>query len=426
MMVALLRFILMGAGGGLVIGFALITGSPQTNQSGLEPERRQALVVQGVSTAAGTLFGILGFGLDRRRRRTQPWSEWRRFNVLRKTRESEDVTSFELKPQDGIQLPPYLPGQFLTLELLVPGQIGPLSRTYSISDYPASDAGLSHYRISVKRERAPQDLDVPPGLGSTYLHDQVKEGTAIRLLAPAGEFVLEPTITSPLVFVSNGVGITPVFAMLKAALQAEPTRSTWFIHGCRNSDYLAFGHELEIMNNQFPGLNMHLVFSRPKASDSGRYQHRGYINGELVQSLTQTGSEYFLCGSKALMEGLLDSLKQAGITKSKLHYERFVYSNGAAPEITAPSLNNASVCFQPYNITTSWSSGRSDDSILSLAESVGLKLKFGCRAGLCGRCTTTITQGSVSYISQPSATVQPGSALICVARPASEMLEVRQ
>ena len=136
-MVALLRFILMGAGGGLVIGFALITGSPQTNQSGLEPERRQALVVQGVSTAAGTLFGILGFGLDRRRRRTQPWTEWRRFNVLRKTRESEDVTSFELKPQDGIQLPPYLPGQFLTLELLVPGQIGPLSRTYSISDYPA-------------------------------------------------------------------------------------------------------------------------------------------------------------------------------------------------------------------------------------------------------------------------------------------------
>jgi NAD(P)H-flavin reductase len=226
--------------------------------------------------------------------------------------------------------------------------------------------------------------------------------------------------------VSNGVGITPVFTMLKAALQADPLRPTWFIHGCRNSDYLAFAQELDEIKSRFPNLNLHLVFSKPKASDQGRYQHEGYVDGDLVQSLTPTDSEYYLCGSNVLMAALLASFEQAGIPESRLHYELFVHSNGETREKRPSDLKNATVRFKPSDITANWSSESQDDSILSLAESVGLKLKFGCRSGVCGSCTSMITQGSVSYNSEPSATLLPGSALICIARPASEMLEVRQ
>ena len=50
-------------------------------------------------------------------------------------------------------LPGFLPGQFLTLELDIPGQPGPVLRTYSLSDSPNPES----YRLSIKRETAPVD-----------------------------------------------------------------------------------------------------------------------------------------------------------------------------------------------------------------------------------------------------------------------------
>ena len=49
------------------------------------------------------------------------WTGFRPFILRAKLRESEDVTSFHLVPEDGQPLPSYLPGQFLTVRLAVPG-----------------------------------------------------------------------------------------------------------------------------------------------------------------------------------------------------------------------------------------------------------------------------------------------------------------
>ena len=48
------------------------------------------------------------------------WDGFRVFLVDRKVPESETITSFYLKPQDGEPLPPYMPGQFLTFRLNIP------------------------------------------------------------------------------------------------------------------------------------------------------------------------------------------------------------------------------------------------------------------------------------------------------------------
>src|SRR6516164_1227203 len=52
---------------------------------------------------------------------TQPnlaWTGFRPFSLREKVRESENVASFHLVPEDGQPLPPYLPGQYLTVRLL--------------------------------------------------------------------------------------------------------------------------------------------------------------------------------------------------------------------------------------------------------------------------------------------------------------------
>src|SRR5262245_52367679 len=101
------------------------------------------------------------------------WNGYRKFTVQKKFRECDDVWSFCLVPHDGRPLPPFKPGQYLTFTLDIPGRDKPVVRCYSISDRPRSDL----YRVTVKREKAPPDKPgVPPGVGSGYFCDTVREG----------------------------------------------------------------------------------------------------------------------------------------------------------------------------------------------------------------------------------------------------------
>src|SRR5690606_34527337 len=108
-------------------------------------------------------------------------------------------------------------------------------RQYSISCAPNG----KYYRISVKRESGSTH---PDGMISNRLHDHVNEGDTVDLSAPAGVFVLNEEIASAKVFISGGVGQTPLMAMLEGALNkpnAQEMPITW-IHGCRNEAVHAF------------------------------------------------------------------------------------------------------------------------------------------------------------------------------------------
>ncbi|MBD3651849.1 MAG: NO-inducible flavohemoprotein, partial [Alcanivorax sp.] len=78
------------------------------------------------------------------------WQGFKPFVVARREPESDNITSFYLRPADGAALHPHKPGQYITLRVDVPGA-GPVMRNYSLSNAP----GDEHYRISVKREAAP-------------------------------------------------------------------------------------------------------------------------------------------------------------------------------------------------------------------------------------------------------------------------------
>jgi len=249
----------------------------------------------------GGLMGLICSGPRRRKLAEAPqdsgWKGWREFQVIRKRPESAEITSFELQPLDGQDLPAFAPGQFLTLELPIPGHAKPVVRTYSLSDFPTAGQPIRHYRLSIKREPSPQGQNVPPGLASNFLHDHISEGSSLRVRPPAGSFVLNTSSSKPIVLISNGVGITPMVAMAKAAIAQPSQRQIWFVHGCRNTQFHAFREEMEVLAASHPNLNLHIAYSRPGDGDSGRYQSKGYVDGALLRSLVDQDADYFLCGS---------------------------------------------------------------------------------------------------------------------------------
>ena len=130
-------------------------------------------------------------------RQSAAWPGLRAFRVARRTFEDAAQTqcSFYLEPVDGLALPDYKPGQFLTFSLALPAAPGVESRTitrcYSLSDSPSPQ----HYRVTIKRVVAPADrAGVPDGVSSNFFHDHVHAGNTLRVRAPSGHFYRDAAV----------------------------------------------------------------------------------------------------------------------------------------------------------------------------------------------------------------------------------------
>lgn len=132
------------------------------------------------------------------------WAGWREFTVVRRAYEDPAHTScsFYLAPVDGMPLPPFKPGQFLTFSFSVDGQQS-LVRCYSLSEEPKAD----QYRITVKRVPAPNGhSEFPPGACSALFHDRIHVGDVLKVKAPNGRFVIDEAFTGPIVLIAGGIG----------------------------------------------------------------------------------------------------------------------------------------------------------------------------------------------------------------------------
>ncbi|MDJ0697724.1 2Fe-2S iron-sulfur cluster-binding protein [Mastigocoleus sp. MO_188.B34] len=365
---------------------------------------------------------------------TAVWQDWRNFVVIRKVKESEEITSFYLKPQDGGSIPGFKPGQFLTIKLDIPEKDKPVIRTYSLSDY--SESG-TYYRLSIKREGAPKNSDFPPGVASNFMHDQVQEGTIIPAKPPAGKFFLDLNKSLPAVLISNGVGITPMMSMAKACKNFNSTRHLWFVHGARNGKFHAFENEIKAIAQQHSNLQIHFRYSRPEAEDNGKYQSVGYVDAELIkQSIApeiekiygSQDAEYFLCGSPPFLQSLREGLKEWGVAEDRVFFESF--GGGAKTNTITKDTNvqnignerNAEIVFAKSGKTLNWQD--SDGSILEFAEANGIDADFSCRQGICLTCMCALNEGEVEYEEPPTGTPDEGSVLICVCKPKSSRVVI--
>ena len=163
------------------------------------------------------------------------------------------MTSLRLAAVDGVPLPAPLPGQYLTIRLVIDSGTT-VVRSYSLSGPPDAP----DYRISVKRE--------PHGVASRHLHTAVAVGQTIEAAAPRGIFTLAPG-SGPVALVSAGVGVTPVLAMLHALVADGSTRPVWWVHGARNGSEHAFAAEARDLLAQLPGARSQICYSAPSATD---------------------------------------------------------------------------------------------------------------------------------------------------------------
>ncbi len=248
------------------------------------------------------------------------WKDFRNFTVDRKVKESDVITSFYLVPEDKGALADYLPGQYISIKLKIPGEEYTHIRQYSLSD----SSGKGYYRLSIKREDALKDYE--QGIVSNYLHAHINEGDTLALAAPGGDFHLDTTSNTPVVLLSGGVGLTPLVSMLNTVVEKQPTRKVTFIHAAISGTHHALRGEVEETVAKSDNAHAYFVYECPTDSDtqSQCFHHQGYINLEWLQSvITNSEAEFYCCGPLPFMKAMYRALNTWGVPSERLHYEVF-------------------------------------------------------------------------------------------------------
>lgn len=263
------------------------------------------------------------------------WLGWRKFIVSKKVDESDEITSFYLIPEDKHLIPTYKAGQYITLRVFVPELGFKQPRQYTLSSAPNKE----YLRISVKKEvaRSPEHSD---GYVSNVLHAVTKVGDSVELSAPTGNFFLINSEKTN-VFISAGVGLTPMVAMLNQALTQEHKSENglgnkikntlvpqqkpplYFIHAARNSRVHALKNELLALKNQHENLKLYTVYQSSTENDTlgETYDAEGFL--DLAELNLPKNADYYLCGPIPFMQIQNEKLLTLGIPQEAIHTEAF-------------------------------------------------------------------------------------------------------
>lgn len=232
------------------------------------------------------------------------WTGWRFFKVAEKSKQTDNVTSFKLVPVDNGKMPEVKAGQYISVRVFVKGQDLIQPRQYTVVK-----ADATSLTIAVKKVEAVEKS--PAGMVSNTLHNDINEGDVFEVSFPVGEFNL-PEGNGELCLLSAGIGITPLFAMLKEAVQKDPTRKISFVHVCKNKEAIPFREELALVVKE--GNASFEVF---ETSEHGRPSE------DFFKSLVSQGADYCICGPVPFMKLAASELVKNGVAENKIHAEKF-------------------------------------------------------------------------------------------------------
>lgn len=264
-------------------------------------------------------------------------------------------------------LPAFQPGQHVVLE--VPVETGRVARrAYTLAAWTARPR---RYALAIKREEG--------GLVSSWLHRHAQPGLRLNAAPPKGVFHARLADgAAQVVLVAAGIGITPMQAMLHAwAGQSSPPQVVLH-HTARGRTGLYY-------HDEFAALAASCSWFRyvPRLTGETWGAEIGRLSPDRVAAdMTDPGRTHvFICAGKAMEDALVLGLSGLGIDPNRIHREAF-----GLPAIATDI--EARISFRGHDFAYAGA-----PTLLHALEREKLAVAAECRAGECGECRLTITQG---------------------------------
>jgi ferredoxin-NADP reductase/DMSO/TMAO reductase YedYZ heme-binding membrane subunit len=323
--------------------------------------------------------------------RSKPWAG--KLRVAQVFDETPDVRTFRLASAAGPRLPfDFLPGQYLNLTLVIDGR--KVRRSYTIASPPTR---VGYCELTIKREDR--------GLSSRHLHDTVRAGCLLDVLAPTGRFTFTGTEADSIVLIAGGVGITPLMAKIRYLTDISWPGEIYLVFSVKTEQDIIFRDELDALHRRHP--NLYVIVTLSRDAGAGWHGERGRITSALLaRAVPGIAARWVhLCGPTEMTDSTRQTLLDLGVPDQAIRIESFAspsrtVSNDqpvSAATTTGPATSDD---YEGEATITFARSGKStvvaaSQTVLEAAEALGVSINFDCRSGICGQCKIKLLAGRV-------------------------------
>ena len=347
-----------------------------------------------------------------------------RLRVAEIVPETDDANSIRFEVPDDLKGAfAFKAGQHLTLRADIGGE--EVRRNYSLCVAP--DEG--QLKVTVKR--------IAGGVFSNWIAEALKAGDELDVMPPHGSFTypFETGAKRRYVAFAGGSGITPVMALIRTALAAEPASSFTLLYGNRDSNSVIFLDALADMKDRYMGRFELYHFLSDEEGEVGLFN--GMLNQETcdaaVAALVGDPGDvdaWFICGPGPMMDAAEASLKGKEVAHERIHLERFTAGRPSAALAAAMAQAQAEAAGLMLGVTIDGRTRRIEfdgTNILDSARKAGLPAPFACKAGVCATCRARVTSGKVEmavHYGLSDDEVAAGYVLTCQSVPVGEGVAV--
>ncbi|TYB72529.1 phenylacetate-CoA oxygenase/reductase subunit PaaK [Bizionia gelidisalsuginis] len=311
-------------------------------------------------------------------------------DIYKETKDTVVIT-FDI-PEDLKETFKFKQGQHLTLRKEINGE--DIRRNYSLCSSPLDN----QWKVAVKTIRG--------GVFSNYAFNTLKQGDALQLMPPHGEFYIDcdPATAKNYIAFAAGSGITPMLSIIKTHLESEPNSTFKLFYLNRTVKSIIFKEEIEQLKNEYFGRFQVFYFLTKEQRDIPFLN--GRFDKEKLAVLTKTFIDVpdtdhaFICGPQDMIFLISDELQAAGLPKEKIHYELFFSGsseeeNKHIAEVLDKKVEGTQVTIIDGGKEFHFIMDDDFDNILDGALAAGADLPFACKGGVCSTCKCQVKEGAV-------------------------------
>lgn len=297
--------------------------------------------------------------------------------------EHRDARSFTLVPDEARgtkSLAFFRASQYVSVSLNIGGAV--LSKPYTIRSGPVSALGEdgTSYVLTIKRTE--------PGYASKWILENWKEGDAVELSGPLGDFYYDRIRDAKtVVALAGGSGITPFFSMAEAIADGIEDFELTILYGSRTAEGILLREELDAVAARSGG-RVKVVHVLSDEEREG-YEH-GFLTAELVRKYAPEGDySVFMCGPQAMYDYEEQELQKLSLPRRRIRRE---LSGDCIMSEPAKVKYKLTLDIHGYRRTIDC---LANESLEWAIERAGIKAPTHCRSGECGWCHARLVSGEV-------------------------------
>ena len=145
-------------------------------------------------------------------------------------------------------------------------------------------------------------------------------GQEVTCQGPYGAFIFRRPLSDS-ILVATGTGIAPFRSMLLDRLPHEPERRFTLILGTRYEHGLLYRADWENLARQYPNFEFQPTLTRPGQDWTGA---TGRVQSHVLEALgDRRDMDIYICGLKEMVNDVRGLLKEKGVDRKRIIYERY-------------------------------------------------------------------------------------------------------